>query len=1168
VLCPSCGSENRETAKFCSRCGNSLTLACPSCGSAYLSGDLFCVECGTALASSSVAATVPPTHAAPAAERRLVSVLFADLVGFTTASEARDAEETRELLSRFFETARTIIERYGGTVEKFIGDAVMAVWGAPVAREDDPERAVRAALDLVAAVPELDSALRARAGVLTGEAAVTLGAEGQGMVAGDLVNTASRTQAEAEPGTVLVGDSTKRASEAAIVFEDAGTHQLKGKTEPLELWKAIRVIGLRGGAARSTALEPPFVGRGRELRLVKELFHASSEDRRSNLVSVIGIGGIGKSRLAWEFEKYIDGVAERVYWHSGRCLAYGDGVAFWALADMVRGRAGIAVDEETESAREKLRVALEEHVPEEPERRFIEPRLRHLLGLEEVTAGDQENLFAAARMFFERLSQGGATVLLFEDVHWADSALLDFIEYLVEWSHDVPLFVITLARPELLDRRPTWGSAQRNFTSIYLDPLSTDSMEVLLTGPVPGLSDELRQRILERAEGVPFYAVETVRMLLDRGILVREGDTYRLTGEVETLDVPESLQALIAARLDGLTTDERRLVQHASVLGRTFTLAALTSVSGLGEAELGSLLGSLMRKEVVSLRIDPLSPERGQYGFLQDLVKKVAYDTLSRRDRKTLHLAAAEYLRSLGDEDEIVEVLAAHYVDAYHAAPDDPDADDIRALARAMLVRAGERAASLAANEEAQHAFERAAELSDDPVEEAELLERAGVVAHSGGRGEAAAELFERSIALFEAAGSTHPAARVNARLAEIMWDRGRLEQGLESMDRAYEVLSREEPDADLAALAAQIGRFSFFAGNPKTALERVEAALEIAEALALPETFSQALNTKALCLVSQGRKNEGLALMRHALEVAIEHDKPSAALRGYYNLTDALSQVDRYEDADACVREGLAYARRVGNRRYEIQFLGQCYPLFALGKWDELLGWTAQLPEDWLPSRQAYNTVAGIGVIVLALRAELDEAERLSSRVGEFSTSGDAQERSCHRCGTAWLRLAKSDPGGALQDAEVALETRGELGVTMEYVKEAFVVALEAALALDDVRKAEELLDLIDGLPPGHSPQYLQAQSLRFHARIAGNAGMPEAERLFKRATGLFRELATPFHLAASSLEYAEWLISHGRNGDATALASEACEVFDMLGARPWLDRAANASGAAKVPA
>ncbi|MEP7225605.1 MAG: adenylate/guanylate cyclase domain-containing protein, partial [Actinomycetota bacterium] len=696
MTCPGCGTENREGRKFCSECGTALASACSSCGAHNEPGEKFCGECGTVLGAIVAPSPAAPA-AAPSAERRRVSVLFADLVGFTSASEHRDAEETRELLSRYFDTARTVIERYGGTVEKFIGDAVMALWGAPVAREDDPERAVRAALDLVDGVRALGSEvgaseLRARAGVLTGEAAVTLGAEGQGMVAGDLVNTASRIQSEAEPGSVLVGESTKRAAEAAVVFEDAGAHALKGKSEPLQLWQAVRVIGLRGGAARSTALEPPFVGRDRELRLVKELFHASSEDRRGHLVSVVGIGGIGKSRLAWEFEKYIDGLAGDVWWHSGRCLAYGDGVAFWALAEMVRGRAGIVEDEEAASARAKLRVAIEEHVPDPQERRFVEPRLAHLLGLEEGASGDQENLFAAARMFFERLAQQGPTVLLFEDIHWADSALLDFIEYVIEWSRDVPLFVVTLARPDLADRRPTWGSARRNFTSIFLEPLSTDSMQALLTGPVPGLSDDLRERILERAEGVPFYAVETVRMLLDRGVLVREGTTYRLTGEIETLEVPETLQALIAARLDGLTAEERRLVQQASVLGRTFTLRGLSSVSRLGETEIEPLLASLVRKEVVSLSADPLSPERGQYGFLQDLVKKVAYDTLSRRERKTLHLGAAKYLSSLGDEDEVVEVLAAHYVDAYLAAPDDDDASGIRDRARYMLVRAAERA--------------------------------------------------------------------------------------------------------------------------------------------------------------------------------------------------------------------------------------------------------------------------------------------------------------------------------------------------------------------------------------------------------------------------------------------------------------------------------------------
>src|SRR6476660_1727540 len=513
--CPACGAENRAGARFCRSCGSTLDSACQSCGAPAEPGQSFCDSCGAKLESHAPTpgGTAPPpvpTHGAPVAERRLVSVLFADLVGFTTLSESRDAEDSRELLSRYFETCRELIERYGGTVEKFIGDAVMAVWGTPTANEDDAERAVRAALDLVAAVTALGDEvgapdLRARAGVLTGEAAVTLGAEGQGMVAGDLVNTASRIQAAAEPGTVLVGEATKRASEAAVVFEDAGSHTLKGKAEQVGLWQAVRVVALRGGAVKSTGIEPPFVGRDRELRLVKELYHATAENRRSHLVSVVGIGGIGKSRLAWEFEKYIDGLVGDVWWHSGRCLAYGDGVAFWALAEMVRGRAGILEDEDAQSAREKLRRAVEEHIPDPQERRFAEPRLAHLLGLEEGTVGDQENLFAAARMFFERLAQKGPAVLLFEDIHWADSALLDFIEYLIEWSRDVPLFVLTHARPELHDRRPTWGSGQRNGTSIFLEPLPTEAMPTLLTGPVPGLSDELHERILERAEGVPFY---------------------------------------------------------------------------------------------------------------------------------------------------------------------------------------------------------------------------------------------------------------------------------------------------------------------------------------------------------------------------------------------------------------------------------------------------------------------------------------------------------------------------------------------------------------------------------------------------------------------------------------------------------------------------------------
>src|SRR6266705_276199 len=359
TLCPSCGASNREGRKFCAECGSAFSAACQACGAANQPEERFCGECGAPLSPGAMAGVAPaaPVHEAPAAERRLVSVLFADLVGFTTLSESRDAEEVRELLSRYFDTCSRLIDVYGGQVEKFIGDAVMAVWGAPTATEDDAERAVRAALDLVTAVSALGDEvgapeLRARAGVLTGEAAVTLGAEGQGMVAGDLVNTASRVQSVAEPGSVYVGESTRRATEQTIVYEEAGSFELKGKEGLTPLWRAQRVVSGLRGSLKSQGLEAPFVGRDRELRQIKDLFHGCADEQKAHLVSVTGIAGIGKSRLAWEFYKYFDGIAETVYWHRGRCLSYGEGVTYWALADMVRMRCRIAEDESAESAGE------------------------------------------------------------------------------------------------------------------------------------------------------------------------------------------------------------------------------------------------------------------------------------------------------------------------------------------------------------------------------------------------------------------------------------------------------------------------------------------------------------------------------------------------------------------------------------------------------------------------------------------------------------------------------------------------------------------------------------------------------------------------------------------------------------------------------------------------
>src|SRR6187402_3908145 len=430
MTCSSCGAAAPPNARFCPACGNPLQASCRQCGSPLLPGAKFCADCGSPTGVGEAggvlaASTEEAGPNAPIAERRLVSILFIDLVGFTSLAEGRDAEETRELLSRYFELAGEVIGRYGGTVEKFIGDAVMAVWGTPIARENDAERAVRAALDLVAAVKALGPGLDARAGVLTGETAVTIGATNQGMVAGDIVNTASRLQSVAQPGTVLVGESTERAANQAIAFEPAGEQVLKGKEAPVPAFRAIRVVAERGGRGRGDQLEAPFLGRDGEFGLLKDLFHATGRERRTRIVSIVGVAGSGKSRLVWELSKYLDGVVESVLWHTGRSPAYGEGITFWALGEMVRTRAGLAETDDEPTTRAKVAEVVERWVPDDSERRWIESALLALLGVDTATQMAREELFSAWRTFFERIAAEGTVALIFEDLHWADPGTLD-----------------------------------------------------------------------------------------------------------------------------------------------------------------------------------------------------------------------------------------------------------------------------------------------------------------------------------------------------------------------------------------------------------------------------------------------------------------------------------------------------------------------------------------------------------------------------------------------------------------------------------------------------------------------------------------------------------------------------------------------------------------------
>jgi class 3 adenylate cyclase/predicted ATPase/ribosomal protein L40E len=1186
--CPNCGTQNPPSAKFCGECGGALLRTCPSCGSPVPPTARFCLECGTALAGradglpqqASGAGTGGPAGpsgsageraGAPVAERRLVSVLFTDLVGFTALSQARDAEDVRELLSRYFETCSSLVERYGGTVEKFIGDAVMAVWGAPVAQEDDAERAVRTALDLVEAVGALgaevgEPRLAARAGVLTGEAAVTVGARGQGMVAGDLVNTASRVQSAAEPGTVLVGEATRRATDAAIAFEDAGVHELKGKSEPVRLFRALRVVAGVGGLMKSEGLEPPFVGRDRELKLVKELFHASTEAHRAQLVQVTGIAGIGKSRLVWEFFKYMDGLRSTYRWHRGRCLAYGEGVTYWALAEMVRGRADILEGEERASAVEKLHAALERYVADPDDRRFLEPRLAQLIGLEERQSSDREELFSAWRLFFEHLARDVPVIMVFEDMQWADASLLEFIGYLLERSRNQPLFVMGLARPDTA--AAALGATQRNATFIHLEPLRAEEMRELLAGFVPGLPDDLAASILDRAEGVPLYAVETVRMLLDRGFLVREGAVYRPTGSIGPLEVPETLHALIAARLDGLTAFERQVVQVASILGKSFAKHALAVLSGCEEPSLDAALAALVAKEVLTVHADPRSPERGQYGFVQDLMRTVAYETLSRHDRRRLHLEAAAYLEGArrADEEEIVAVVASHLLDAWRLDESASDAPAVRERARTMLVRAANRAASLGAPAEAEGYFEQASSLSEEPIERAELTERAGRMAELGGRLDEAASSFERATAMFREAGQGRDAARCEARLAGMEYHRGNLEGAIERMRTVRDAMAASTLDENLATVDAQLGRFLALGNREKEAVPILEEALELAEHLGLREIYAEALNSRGITLIYRGRVDEALTVLRRSLEVALEEDLSAAAIRAYNNLRMAFIVTDRFVEALDLSRDSLELARRVGARSWEMRILATiAQRLEVLGRWKEAMTDDAQLalhPTEetslWGTKELPWYRLAVVPVLVA--RGEVAEARR---RVEATPDKDLAQQEEVAAMYLVYLSLVLAGEGRdreALEAAERVIEMRRELTLTHEAVKRAIAVGVEEALALGDADKAAQLLGIVEQASKGQVTPWLRAQAARLGARLGGLRGAASDEDLDARFTDAedgFRRLSTVFDLAITLLEHAEWRAGAGRVAEAEPLLEEAAAIFEELGARPWLVRA-----------
>ncbi|HUP83497.1 MAG TPA: adenylate/guanylate cyclase domain-containing protein [Candidatus Limnocylindria bacterium] len=1143
MTCANCGTQNDAGRRFCDECGASLAAPCPNCGATdNRPSAKFCGTCGATLNAAAGQAATPAGAGPTAAERRFVSVLFVDLVGFTPFAEERDAEAVRDTLDKYFNLARLAVERHGGVIEKFIGDAVMAVWGTPTAHEDDAERAVRAAFELVDAARGLGDGVQARAGIVTGEAAVTIGAEGQGMVAGDMVNTASRLQSVAPAGSVLVSESTMNATKAAIAYESVGAQELKGKTAPFAAYRALRVVANRGGGQRSEGLEAPFSGRDEELRLLKELLHATTRDGRARIAAISGPAGIGKSRLTWEFEKYIDGVIETIYWHRGRSPAYGEGVTFWALGEMIRRRAELAEIDDEATSRARISATVAQYVTDSDERAWVEPALLTLLGLEPPPPGGRDALFAAWRIFFERIADQGTAVLVFEDIQWADSGLLDFIEHMLEWSKSKPIFVVALTRPELYERKPGWGTGHRLATQMPLEPLPEAAMRQLLAGLAPGLPDQAVTAILNRADGIPLYAVETIRMLVADGRLTLSDGAYTPSGDLGELAVPETLRSLIASRLDALDPTDRTLIQDGAVLGQRFTTAALAAISGMNSEEIEPRLRALVRREFLELEADPRSPERGQYGFVQSLIREVAYGTLARRDRRSRHLAAARYFETLAD-DELAGVLASHYLAAHEASEAGPEADALAVQARLALRGAAERAAALGSHQQALDYLEQALAVTTDAKERVALLELAAESANASGQEEKALRFARDALALHQEARHRPAELRTTALLGRILVDYGHMDEAVVFLEG---VIAGAAPDPDgpeMADVLANLSRVYMRLDRNQESIDTADRALKVADLLNLELIVTEALTNKASSLHRLGRLREALALHQAAVALADRNGYVGHQLRGRNNLS--VAQIENEPERGLqTVYEGIDLARRVGQRGMFNWLVGTCamYSASIGHGWDRAL---EQVEETLASSPSQYDRARATMTrnLLLALRGDrLDELVPEAAEAAEGITDGQVIG------GIDYLRaqvaLAQGRPSDAHSLAVRALDAWPDAATLV------LQPALHAAAMTGRIADVIALKRLVDADPRGTETS--RGARMWADALVYAFDGRPqEGLRCLRAAYDTFHAIGLQVDAATLVID-GLWLFPG--EPEVRSWVPAARTLFENLGAAPYL--------------
>ncbi|MDP9222462.1 MAG: AAA family ATPase, partial [Actinomycetota bacterium] len=925
ALCPNCGEENPERFRLCGFCGAQLHPETPLAGE----------------------------------ERKVVSVLFVDMVGFTARSHKADPEDVVAALAPYQARLRQEIEHFGGTREKFIGDAVVGVFGAPVAHEDDAERAVRAALSVIDAIEDLNRSdpsldLSVRAAVNTGEGLVSLKAAhraGEGIVTGDVINTASRLQGVAPVGGVVVGELTYRSTRNSIDYEALPPVVVKGKPEPIPLWRAVAARP-RLGRNESSPPPAPFIGREYDLLALQALYRRAMHERSLQLVTVVGEPGVGKSRLLSELASLVSLQPEAVTWRQGRCLPYG-GITFWPLSEIIKAAAGILESDNLEQVATKLDSAIVDLIEDASERDWFRARIAPLLGAnipQDTDIVDRGESFTAWRRFLEAEACRVPLILVFDDLHWADPATVEFIEHLVDWSNGIPLFVVCVARPELYDNHPDWGGGKHNSNTITISPLSDEETGELIAALLPdrSVSEKIRSSLLERAGGNPLYAEEFARMMLERGAFEVADSTV---ADIEELPFPETLHALIAARLDALSLTQKTILQDASVAGRTFWSAAVSSIGATDEETVKQALHELTAKELVRPSRSSSMEDQVEYWFWHALIREVAYGQIPRAARAHKHRAMASWIEQIAADGatDRAELLAHHYRQALgltRAAGDREEARLLEAETCRVVVMAGDRAAPLDAAKAVAYYGEALELLPSTDPSRGQILVKASDVAYCTGDLAESERHLKEAIVGFRLSGDRSGEGMALAKLAKSVRDGGDTARSRELLTEAIDVLQAEHSSGELGYAYVQLAGDWLFSGSPSEALRWTDKALQLAHSNDSPEDLARALGVRGLARCELGDVT-GIEDLRRALDITRDLDNASWITSAHIALAYMTWLSEGPRRAQLLYDEAIGLGDRRGVTGDSMWARAESvWPLFDLGKWDDLLTRTEDVVE------------------------------------------------------------------------------------------------------------------------------------------------------------------------------------------------------------------------------